>query len=318
MTITNKMNELHDRISVVSNGIAEVDKSCSKVHAQMEPIRARISDLNELVKSRDWALTAHRPKGCTEPTNVAIEIRRRALEEKGQLARELSGLQRQITPLNRELAEMRNDLHFLTQLAVTPESVQDQIDAANAVLAELGGERRALANALCKAQERCDEIAKIESEEVAAAARLVETQAESFLASSHEKAITRHAVADAEKELKRCINNACEARAARPSVLAEVANMRENLSSMDDRISQHTAKRDATQSQLWKLEAHAAWDELIPHIRRVLRKVLHADRTAGRELVEALMREGLREFDEKRRLIRPSWLDSSAAGLDHI
>lgn len=101
-------------------------------------------------------------------------------------------------------------------------------------------------------------------------------------------------------------------------VLDNIVKAKAQLTSIDEQIEQQKKLWEEKQKQLWKLEAHDDWEELMSGIRRALRKMLRADRTIGRALVEALMREGLREFDEKGRLIRPSWLQSNAPGLDNI
>ncbi|KQZ39663.1 hypothetical protein [Duganella sp. Root1480D1] len=318
MKTSSTRNEIQDRISVVSNDIAEVTKRCSKVRAQMNPITARISELEQQIKARDWTLTGSRPKGCTETVKDASDIRRKLYAERSKLTRELSELQGQVAPMNRQLSELRGDLHALKQSAVTPESLQLEIDAASAILTGLEDERTALVSILNNAEDQMGEISKLESEETHATERLTETQAKSFLATPQTAAGMKRAVIEAEKALKHCYDKALEARAARPMVLSNINKAKEELRSIDERIEQQKNNLEEKQNQLWKIEAYDDWEGIMSSVRRALRKMLKGDRAIGRALVEALMHEGLREFDEKGRLIRPSWLHSSGASLDNI
>jgi chromosome segregation ATPase len=318
MNVKQTRQEIQKEISQASAQIAVLTKRSTTLQRQSELLADRISELEQEIKARDWTLTGHRPKGSSETTKEATETRSRLYSERNDAARKLSELQIQLTPLSRELAEMRCNLASLEQEAITPESIQVEIEEASTRLAELQSEREALVSILADAETQLNEIDKSEDLKSEAAEHLTNVRASAYLAKPAESAALNRAIGEAEKRLERCRDGALNARAARPIVVANIEKAKKELRSINEEIEQQQVQLEKKQSQRGKIVAFARWANLMTLTRTAVRGILDVDRAVGRSLVEALMHEGLKEFNDQGRLVRPNWLKTGASGLENI
>ena len=318
MNIKQTRQEIQNELSQTTAHIAALTKRSMKLKGQSDLLRDRISELEQEIKSRDWVLIGHRPKGSSESTNEASEKRRSLYSECNEAKRKLSELQRELTPLSRELAEMQCNLASLEQAAITPESIQTEIEEASTRLVEFRSERDALASILGDAETQLKEIDESEELKSRAEEHLTNVRASAYLAKPGESVALKRSIGEAEKTLERCRDSAKNARAARPIVVANIEKAKKELRSIDDEIEQQQIQLEQKQIQQGKIVAYARWSSLMSLAQTAVRGILDVDRAVGRSLVEALMYEGLKEFDDKGRLVRPSWLKTGASGLANI
>lgn len=316
MSTKQNNQQVAKNIAHVNSRLSELARPIAELHNEEAVLKARIETIEQDIASRDWIFSGHRPRGSSESVSQAEQTRRQLHIELKQAASCLGDLQRLLTPLKREQSQLRCELSYLEQAAITPEQLQPEIDALEAVLADLQSQRAGLEKSLEEDQTRLELADEAEHEVVAAAERLATARANSFLATTAEKGALDEACSKAEDALALAREKASGARAARPIISALIEKTKAALSSLDEQIEQQQARLSEKQSQQRKLVALAEWDRIVEQARIGLHNLLEADRKIGRALVEALMREGLKEFDYTGRLIRPEWLPSLASGLN--
>lgn len=304
--------------STYSTRIGQLEKQKSKLRDQMEPLVAHRSKLEREIVARDWILTGHRPKGCTETFKDATETRKRLHIERKSVAGQVGELQKTLNPLNQELAELKCELAHHQNSEITPAVVQVEIDEGNAEVGTLRNARKSLAIALSKAKQRLNEIDDAEEAQLRAAEQLTKARSKAFLATATESTMLDREVADAEKNMNRCREKALNAVAARPAVTAQIEKTAQELGALDEEIDQLEAHLEDEKKRLKKLNAMNDWAEFLMRGRVVIRNMLEADRTIGRALIESLAHEGLKEFDYRGRMVRPAWLSIKADIINNI
>lgn len=301
-----------------STRIAQLEKQKSKLRDQMDPLMARRSELEREIVARDWILTGHRPKGGTETFKDATEMRKRLHVERNSVAAQVGELQKTLNPLNRELAELKCELAHQQNSEITPAVVQAEIDGVHAAIGTLRNGRKSLATALSKAKQRLNEIDDAEEAQLRAADLLTKARSKEFLATDTESTMLHREVADAEKNMNRCREKALNAVSARPAVLVQIEKAEQELGALDEEIEQLEAHLEDAQRRLKKKNAMNDWAEFLMQGRVAIRNMLEADRTIGRALIESLAREGLKEFDDRGRMVRPAWLSTRADIINNI
>ncbi|WP_028100655.1 hypothetical protein [Pseudoduganella violaceinigra] len=184
--------------------------------------------------------------------------------------------------------------------------------------AELQSEREALVSILADAEMQLEEIDKSEDLKSKAEEHLTNIRAGAYLAKPTESATMKRDIGEAEKALDRCRDSALNARAARPIVVANIDKAREELRSIDEEIEQERFQLKKKQNQQREIVVYARWADLMTLTQAAVHDIIEVNREVGRSLVEALMHEGLKEFDDKGRLVRPNWLKSGSGGLRNI
>jgi chromosome segregation ATPase len=298
--------------------IAQLEKQKSKLRDQIEPLIDHCSKLDREIVARDWILTDHRPKGCTETFKDATETRKRLHVERNSVAGQVSELQKTLNPLNRELAELKCELVHHQNSEITPAVIQVEIDEGQAAADTLRNGRKSLAIALSKAKQRLNEIDDAEEAQLRAADLLTKVRSKTFLATGTASSMLDREVADAEKNMNRCREKALNAVAARPAVLAQIEIAEQELGALDEEIEQMEAQLEDVQKRLKKKNAMNEWAQFLMQGRVAIRNVLEADRTIGRALIESLAHEGLKEFDYRGRMVRPAWLSTKADIINNI
>jgi chromosome segregation ATPase len=301
-----------------STRIAQLEKQKSKLRDQMEPLMARSKELEREIVARDWILTGHRPRGCSETFKHATEMRERLYAERKTLAGQIGELQNTLTPLNQQLAELKCELTYHQNSEITPATVKDEIDKVHAAVGNLRTGRKSLAIALSKAKQRLNEIDDAEAAQLRATDLLTKARSKAFLATATESTVQDREVADAEKNMNRCREKSLNAVAARPAVLSQIEKTDQELGALDEEINQLEAHLEDERKRLKKLNAMNDWAEFLMRGRVVIRNMLEADRTIGRALIESLAHEGLKEFDYRGRMVRPAWLSTKADIINNI
>jgi chromosome segregation ATPase len=301
-----------------STRIAQLEKQKSKLRDQMEPLMARNKELEREIVARDWILTGHRPRGCSETVKHATEMRKRLYTERKALAGQIGELQNTLTPLNHQLKELKCELTYHQNSEITPAVAQGEIDEVHTAVGTLRTGRKSLAIALSKTKQRLNEIDDAEAAQLRAADLLTKARSKAFLATANESTMLDREVAVAEKNMNRCREKALNAVAARPSVLAQIERTEQELAALDEEIKQLEALLEEKRKGLKKIIAMNNWAEFLAQGRVVIRNLLEADRTIGRALIETLAHEGLREFDYRGRMVRPAWLSSKADIINSI
>lgn len=316
---TKKNNQqVAENIAHVNSRLSELTRPIAELRNEEAVLKARIETIEQGIVSRDWIFSGRRPRGSSESASEAEQTRRQLHFELKQLASRLADLQRRLTPLNREQSQLRCELSYLEQTAVTSEQLQPEIDAVKAVLAELQSQRNRLEKVLEDSQKWLGLASKTEREEADAAERLTTARANTFLATPTEAMMLSDDCSNAEAALASAREKASSARAALPIIIARIEETKAALASLDENIEQQQLRLSEKQKHQRKVVALAEWAQIVEHARIGLCNLLNADRTSGRTLAEALMREGLKEFDYRGRLISPDWLPSVTSELNNI
>ncbi|MCU6499882.1 hypothetical protein LPN04_18975 [Rugamonas sp. A1-17] len=318
MNDKNTSQNTHAITTTYQTRIVQLEQKKSKLLAQVEPLTTRRSELEREIVARDWILTDNRPKGCSETFSAATEMRKRLQAERNVVAAQVSELQNALNPLNRELAELKCELTYHQNSAITPEAVQVEIDEIRAEIDALKLDRKSLASALSMSEQHLKEIDDAEKSHIHAIDLLTNFRSKAFLAKPSDSPKLDREVADAERNMRRCREKALNAAAAKSSVVALIESTESDLGSLDEDIKHLEARLKDEQKRLRKLNAMNEWAGLMPQVRVAIRNLLEADRTIGRALIESLTHEGLKEFDHRGRMVRPAWLSGKADMMNRI
>lgn len=316
MSIKKNNQQVAEEITQANSRLSELARPIAELHNEEAVLKARTETLEQDIAARDWIFSGRRPRGCSESVSEAEQRRRQLHFELKQVASRLGDLQRRLTPLTREQSQLRCELSHLEQAAITAEQLQPEIDTLEAVLAQLRSQRTGLEKALEDNQNRLEFAGEAEQEAVDAAEQLKTARANSFLAPPADKEALNEVCSKAESALALAHEKALGACAARPIINARIGETKATLFALDEQIEQQQNRLSEKRSQQRKLVALAEWEQIVEQARVGLHNLLEADRKVGRALADALMREGLKDFDYTGRLIRPQWLPSLASGLN--
>lgn len=302
----------------MNSRLSELAKPIAELHNEEAVLKARMETIEQDIGSRVWIFSGRRPRASSESAGEAEQTRRQLHFALKRVASRLGDLQRRLTPLSREQAQLRCELSYLERAAITSEQLQPEIDALKAVLAEFQNQRNRLEKALEDSQKWLGLTSKAEQEAADAAERLTTGHASTFLATPAQAMMLNDDCSNAEVTLASAREKASSARAALPIIIARIEEAKAALASLDEDIEQQQLRLSEKLRHQRKVVALAEWTQIVEHARIGLRNLLNADRTSGRTLAEALMREGLKEFDYRGRLISPDWLPSVTSELNSI
>lgn len=319
MNHINSPEHIAAKTAKIQASIAALTQPLAKLDRQIEALRDETESLNAGIAARDWALGAgSRPPRSTEKQPEALRIRRHLYDEQLAAVAETRALEVERVPIKHELSELQHNLTKLVRAAITPESLQSDIQALELALQRTCSQRPDLEFPLARALADRQAADDAEQADVNASEALTAGLADSFLAKDVNRNQNDAVIGQLQTDKAIAAELAGAARAARARIDKAIEQTQGRLYVFDGRITEQRKAIAAKRAERARLLALFAFNAAVECVHIALGAVCRVVPEDGKALARGLRYEGLVFLNQDNRLEAPAWLDRAFNGHQQL